>query len=464
MSVLSRIGQMFMRSKAYRVFQLTNTEVYAPIDGEKAIEKGFNSNTAVYSIVMKYATKFGCVPRYVYDKSKSEEKAYKKKKYVQGALTDLLNRPNEYQSQDAFFTAVAAFYKVAGEAFIWLNRGDTSDLLDDGRLQELSDEEHSKKPVLEMYVLPPKNVGIVPADDNLWGVKEYFLDIVKKIPIRKVDMIHWKSTNLKFGETYREHLRGFPPLEAGYKTLQQNNDATNAAVRMYQNDGAKGVLFNETMQSMSPAQESDVRKVVDRKINNNDVKGAVATLQGKWGFLNFGGTSVDMQLLDGKELSWKELCFLLSVPYEFFDSETTFANKEQAMVAWVTNDIYPAAKQLDGELNRVLLKSFALEKRAYIGSDISELYEIRKAVSESGKAMAENWTITGNEVREYLGYERLEDPVMDEVLLPSGRTPLSQTGESEADQIMNELEIERLSNEVRMGNSNGNGKVPQRRT
>jgi hypothetical protein len=85
-------------------------------------------------------------------------------------------------------------------------------------------------------------------------------------------------------------------------------------------------------------------------------------------------------------------------------------------------------------------------------------------MAESAKMMLDIWAITPNEVREYLGYETFEDESFDEPWVPSGRVPLSQTGESEADTIMAELEQQRLQSEINANNSgnrtNGKGKVP----
>lgn len=124
------------------------TEVYPTIDETKAIQKGFNSNTAVYSIVKKDAKKFGSIPRYVEAKGQEGKEADE----LPGALTELLNRPNPYQGQDAFLTLLRAFYKVTGNAFIWLNRGDTDQVQNDA-LIPMDDEAHSKMPLLPIQRL-----------------------------------------------------------------------------------------------------------------------------------------------------------------------------------------------------------------------------------------------------------------------------------------------------------------------
>ena len=156
------------------LWNVGNREVMTPIDNANAITEGFNKTAAVYSIVMRDAEKFGVIPRYVYSAKNKEEKSYhktyQKKSFdaekVNNKLAELLNRPNEYESQDAFFTKLRAYYKASGEAFIWLNRGD---------IAELDTAASMKKPVLEMYVLPSQYVDVVPDLGNMFGVSDYIL-------------------------------------------------------------------------------------------------------------------------------------------------------------------------------------------------------------------------------------------------------------------------------------------------
>jgi HK97 family phage portal protein len=442
MGLLSFFRKIRASSLIYRQGAM---EVYSNIDNNKAIDEGYNANTAVHSIVKRDAQKFGAIPRFVYDASEIEEKAGKKErkayKTLENDLSKLLNRPNPFEGQDIFFTKVRTYERICGEAFIWLNRGDIRQGVDENdEFYERDDEQMDKMPVLEMYVLPANIVTVVPDPDNLYGVLGYVLELqTERVKLRKGDVIHWKGVNLNWDSTTREHQRGFPLLTPGYKTLQQNNDATNSAVRMYQNDGAKGLLFNETFDKLTPVQQSQIKGVVDSKVNTNENKGSVATLQGKWGYVDIGGSSVDLQLLEGKELSWKELCFLFEVPYEFFNSDTTFANKEQAQKGWVSNTIIPACKQLDGELNRVLLKAFGLDKLGLICSDASGLPEMQKDMAQLSTALSTAWWITPNEKREEMGYESLPEPQMDEVWVTSGQ-PLSQMNDS--------AEMERITNEL----------------
>ena len=433
MSILSSIASWFskQRTSSMRVFSTGTTEVYPDITETTAINRGFNYNTAVYSIIKKDAKKFGTVDREVewVDEEREED--------VTGPLVDLINQPNPYQGQDAFFTLVRAFYKTCGNSFIWLNRGDTDMLVDDN-LVPISDEAHAKKPVLEMYVLPANQVIVVPDPENIFGVYGYILESNTRIPFRKVDIIHWKDINLNFDVVSRPQLRGMSPLMPGVKALEANNSATDATVRMNQNGGSKGVLANKTMAQMNPKQESELRAVIDGKINNTDVKGAVSALQGEWSYLNLGLTSIDLDLLKGKAYSMQELCFMFGLPYELFDSQTTFANKEMAQKGWVINEIMPDCKQLDGELNRVLPKAFGLEKVVKICSDFDDMPEL-----QTDKAKQVEWLskapLTVNEMREALDYDKIEGEIGETVIIPSGYQNADTLMGDGGEEILNSL-------------------------
>lgn len=407
------------------IWNIGNAAIYAPIDTQKAVTEGYLSNTAVYSIVNRDAEKFGVIPRYVV---RGEDR-------LNNPLSKLLERPNEYESQDAFFTKARIYRLLTGEAFIWCNRGDTDMITEDG-FEKLPDEVHAKKPVLEMYVLPSDYVTVIPGRD-LFTVEGYELEFNgSRVPLRKVDVIHWKNTNLLWDTSGRQYMRGISPLSPGYKSLQQINSATDASVRMFDTDGAKGVLFNETLDNLTPDQQKQLDSVIDSKLNNNSVKGRVVQLQGKWDYKSIAG-SIDKVLLDAKLLSWQELCFLFGVPYELFDPNTTFANKEQAQKGWVSNTIIPASRQFDGELGRTLLKSFGLEGAA-IESDFDALPEMQEDLKEKASWLMTTWPLTPDEVREALGYDPLGGEFA-EPWVPGGMTPLSKREEGFDDDMANQL-------------------------
>ena len=436
---------------------LGKREVIPEFDQTKAIDEGFSASTWIYAIIAKNAKKFASVPRYLYDeKALMQEKGARIKlrtkelntqKLFESDLNQLLNRPNEYQGRAQFMALLYAFYLSCGEAFVWLNRGNVKERYDSktGQLIPRSDKEMDAMPVLEMYVLPSNYVKVYSDPDNVFGITGYCLEVAGvKIEIRKGDIIHWRDLNLKFDPTSGTHLRGMTRLTPGNKTVQENKDIVKSSVRMYQNDGAKGILFAPEVgvDSLTPQQESDIRTVVNAKINENDIKGAVALLMGyKWEYIDLAINAVDLSLIEGRIKNQQELCALFDTPHLLFiPTEATLANLESAKRNWVNDVIIPASKELDDMFNLRLLPAFDLIGKAKIISDFTELPELQEDMNKLVETLLKAYWVTPNQKLIAQGYEASPNPLFDEPWVPSGHKPISQiTSDMEGDGFEEQL-------------------------
>lgn len=401
-------------------------EIYADVNASNVIER-YQHNATVYSIVNKDALKFSSIPRYVYDMSDKEVPDT-------SPLAVLLKRPNSMEGADSFFAKVRIYRLVCGEAFIWLNRGIPDPSVDD--LQ------WSRRPILEMQVLPSDQMIVLGSPSSLFDVAGYRLQLgATRVNFRRTDVIHWKNCNLQTDLSTRSYLRGFPPLEAGRKILQQNESSTDAQVRQAQTDGSKGFLVSTL--GITPEQRTQIQMVTDRKLNSNSNAGSVQVLQGKdkdWAYIDLK-SSISLQTLESKKQSYAELCHLYDIPPELFEgSETTFSNKELAQKNWVSNTIIPASRQFDDELNRALLPAFDVVGRQYIESDFADLPEMAEDIEKKIATMVAAGSFTINEFRTALSYDKLPDPLFDEVMIGSSVTPASDVAaQPKVQQLTNRL-------------------------
>lgn len=412
--------------------------VYPDPNALNYVQQIFSGNASIYTIISTAARKFGYIPRYTYqvaDKvalksfrhlAKVNPKeyrkliSYQKKAYDETIILNdefdkLLKNPNEIQGQDAFFELIYVFYMLMGEAYIWLNRGDTSGM-DDAQIDEV-------KPI-EMYVLPAQYVEVVPDPRDIWGIVGYYFNVNGvRTPIRKNDVIRWVRPNPNFGGYYREHLRGISPLQAGNKLTTQDDSAMDAAVAMQQNDGAKGVLYNSDLANLDPVQKSQLESVINRKVNNRDIKGAVATLQGTWQYLDMGMSSVDMNLTESQEKVFIRLCNLFGVPPELFITQNTYDNKDQARRDLITGLILPDACKLRDEMNRVLLPIFypdiVTRQKFTHDIDITDLPELQEDMAKKVTQLSAAWWLTPNQKLSQMGEEPSAEPNMDKIWIPS---------------------------------------------
>lgn len=441
-SVSRGFRNIFSRGRTGSIASWLGTkEVIPDYDQTKAIDEGFNATTWIYAIIAKNAKKFSSIPRYLYDEKKLmqekdgpvnyQTKALNINKLFESDLNQLLQRPNEYQGRSQFLCALYAFYLACGEGFIWLNRGDVKMRVDDqGNLIERSDKEQDAMPVLEMYVLPTQYVKVKSDPENVFGVTGYCLEVAGlKIQLRKNDIIHWKDLNLKFDPTTGEHLRGMPRLKPGASTVTENKEIVKGAVRRQQNDGVKGALWTkQTTDEITPEQESQIRSVVNAKINNNDVRGAVAVLTGlEWDYIDLAANGEYLNDVKVRVKNEEELCALFDTPYLLFvASGATLANLENAKKNWINDTIIPASKELDDELNRRLLPAFKLEGKARIISDFTELPEMQEDMSKLVTALSSAWWLSPNQKLIAQGYEARTEPEFNEPWIIGGARPLSK--------------------------------------
>jgi HK97 family phage portal protein len=483
MSVIGQIGNWIGRAFTVNKTQVNINvspgkmlPVYADPKATRFLNEGFCGNASIYTIISKKARKFAHIRRGVYkiaDKQayksyrnslkdgfstqqtinrtlKLQTKAYENEE-VENDLSILLNNPNPWQGQDQFFELLDIFYETIGEGIIWCNRGDVDPLM--------SDDEVKKIPILEMYIMPPQYIEVLPDPDDVWGIIGYvFVVGAERRTLRKCDIIHWRKPNPQFDGVSRTHLRGLSPLKPGNRLLQQDDDATDATVSMYQNGGAKGVAYDKSLRSLTPKQDSQLDDVFERKINNKSVKAAVARVQGDWGYLNVGMNSVDMELLEGQQRAFVRICNLLDTPPALFLTDQTYENALQSIRNWINNSLIPAACSLRDEMNRVLLPAFDLVGKG-ITTDIdpSDLPELQADFSKLVSWLANAWWLTGNQRLDYQNEEKSDNPLMDEIIIPSGMQLLSDLNNDGGDQILNDLQKRGLNDYGANGGSGTDG-------
>lgn len=429
-----------MQTVITTVTEIGGRAVYPDVSADRLVRDAFCGNDAVYTIVNMAAKKFANIPKGVY-KDTSYVKRYraglsnyspiltrKQFKAIGEAVDNseyirLIKRPNPHIGQDSFLEALYVSKEINGEAFIWINRGDDT---------TLGDARYRIKP-LELYWLPPQNIELITDDNDIWNVLAYTLDVNGvKIRLNKEDIIHWKSFNPVFDNYTRDHLRGLSPLKPGAKLLASAEASKDAQVRMYQSDGAKGLLFNKTLDNLTPQQKDQVQAVINRKINNTDVKGQVATLQGEWGYINFGQSSIDMQLLQAQSDTFSRLCNLYRVSPNLFLAGQTRDNLREARKDLITNKIMPDVMSLDDELNRVLSGTFGGQ---IIVSDFSNLPEMQYEMGDMNiilRDMYDRGVINANEYREMLGWEATGNGEHEQYYVSSNIMPISEAAMPES--------------------------------
>ena len=263
----------------------------------------------------------------------------------------------------------------------------------------------------ELNILPTQFLDIYPDPTDVYNILAYKLQIGGGVDLPKEQVMHWCSWTPEFDATTRAHLRGISPLRAAYKTLLMSNNAADASAMMTGNGGAKGAITPRPLGNMVPSftieQANDIRRAVNENINYVDNKGKVAVLQTPWDYLNFGMSSVDMELVNTMRLSMHQWCRVFGLPAVLFDVDTSsYNNYQNAMRDLITNTIIPMCCQLRDELNKFLVPRYG--ENAFIDFDITALPEMQQDMERMVRSLRDaNW-LTFDEKRVAMNYEERE--------------------------------------------------------
>jgi HK97 family phage portal protein len=424
-----------------REVQSINGVVLQAYDNRAYVEDGYLGNSDVYAIVTFLARKAGSIPWYVYkmkpgEKSRTSLERYKqlskgimnkgaferamierKNAYEENMVTStplakLLERPNPMQAQDQFFQNLFGYRILSGEGNIYGNDG----AIPNGRFVELN-------------VLPTQFLEIYPDPKDLYGLLGYKLMVGQGINLPKDQVCHWRSWNPDFNDVTRSHLRGVSPLRSAWKLLRMSNNAADASAKMTYNGGAKGALVpevvNNNVPQMTPEQASTIQRAINERLNGTDNKGSVGILQYPYNYLNFGLSSVDMELVKTMQLSLHQWCRVFGLPIVLFDTDTSsYNNYTNAMRDLITNTIVPLCCELRDELNAWLVPRFG--ENVYIDFDISALPELQSDMEKMVQQLkAADW-LTFDEKRTAMGYDA-KMGAYDFSYVSQGLIPLEQT-------------------------------------
>lgn len=130
-------------------------------------------------------------------------------------------------------------------------------------------------------------------------------------------------------------------------------------------------------------------------------------LQTPWDYLNFGLSSVDMELVKTMQISLNQWCRVFGLPAVLFDVDTSsYNNYQNAMRDLITNTIVPMCCSLRDELNKWLVPRFG--ENVYIDFDITALPEMQQDIERMVRSLRDaNW-LTFDEKRVAMNYSEKE--------------------------------------------------------
>ncbi|UOF83017.1 portal protein [Caudoviricetes sp.] len=365
-------------------------------------EEGYKKNAIVFKCIDKTAKAASRIPICLHGADGEEIEEH--------PLLDLLKRPNPMNGGARFFEAVFAFYRLAGNSYIYATE--------------------AKNPS-ELWVLRPDRMRAVPGAK---GIVEWQYQVGSSEPLKfPVDPVtgesqvrHWKTFN-PLNDIY-----GMSPLEAAAWSVDQHNDASAWNKALLQNGckpsgafvvGSQGGVSTGTL---SDSQYERLKSQMDEKMSGSRNAGKPLILEGGLDWKEMGLSPKEMDWLDGKHTSAREICHVLDTPPQLLGipGDNTYSNYSEARLSFYEDSIIPLVDSLLDELNAWLVPMFDGLEGAYLKMDKDDIDALSPRREAKWAAVGGAQFLTINEKRKALDYEPFETHEADEIFVPSGLLPL----------------------------------------
>lgn len=212
--------------------------------------------------------------------------------------------------------------------------------------------------------------------------------------------------------------RGLSPIKVLTQRLTRLQAQMDVSVAQMQNGGLPGVLYDKTP-SFTADLANQHKENFARFLNNSSNKSAPYIWGGDVGYISIGSTLADMDLASLADIDFDKVCNVYGVSSTWFNNKSaaTESNVKEMVKQIYTNAILPNIMRVQDAINKDLVPELSNGKIMY---DISEIPELQEDFNQKAQIFATLPVMVPNDVLEGMGYDRVDDPLMDKPLIKSG--------------------------------------------
>ena len=419
---------------------------YTSYDTDNAtyIDKGFNYNPVVFSVVNQRAKKVGSVPFTIkeiedenvkkqrdtllnatkYNLTPQQEikrRLFENKAFKQGYKEMPLDRPNPLQTWVEFFELAETFLATIGDVYIYLQSPEIGN--------------NAGVPVA-WYLLPSHLTEIVLKSNVDFQsiespVSHYLLTEGNQyIQFEAENTIHIKYSNPNYDDN-GSHLYGQSPLRAALRNIQSSNEAIDLNNKALKSGGAFGLIHSKGQSPLTPPQAEQLKERLKEMDSGDGRLDKIAGVSAEVGFTRLSLTTDELKPFDYLGYDEKQICNVLGWSDKLLnnDAGAKYDNVNQFRKQVVTDTIQPDLNLIQEAINSQILPRYKGYEGACFEFDVTELPEMQQDVASMTdwlKESLDRGVINRNEFRIALRYESVEDKNMEIFTVASDIITLEQ--------------------------------------
>lgn len=278
-----------------------------------------------------------------------------------------------------------------------------------------------------LHALNSQNVTVVVSDTFPQRVVKYqYFDVGYDGVFSTDEIIHIKYFNPSIYNG--QYWRGLSPLQVLSKRLTRLNAGMDASVAQMQNGGVPGIVYEKDAYAFETlgARKTDFADY----LRNSTNKGAPYFSAGEMGYIQLGLKLADMDVSDLQGIDFTKLCNAYKVPEILLNNQdgSTYNNVQTAEKMLYTNTILPNLHLFRDAILQSVAPMFSDRIKRTVEIDLSTIPALQQDMKTQAEALNAMWWVTPNEKRELMEFDQLDEPLMNEIIIDSGKMLLTDLG------------------------------------
>ena len=305
---------------------------------KKALVEGYGQNDTLYSIIKKASTSMASNIRWKV--MEIDLRSGEKKEVFDTGLNLLLEKPNNYQSQNEFREQIYNYLFLTGRSFVGGIR--PVGFKDFNSLHNLPSDRTTFE--LGNIVNPYKSFKV---DWNL--TREWDGE----------DVLFSKYVNMTISDE-KDLFDGQSPLQAGNRLLQSSNHRDEAQASFFKSRGVSSLLTNRSDEVMMPTEKLKSQASLDGDLSGPEQFNKTKITTGNVELIKLGLDPSDLKMLEFGTQDLRRWSNLYSLDSSLFNdpANKTFNNRKEAVKDAFASTYLPNDKKIVEGLNRWLAPLF----------------------------------------------------------------------------------------------------------
>ncbi|MEU6615324.1 phage portal protein [Streptomyces parvus] len=348
--------------------------------------RGYANSAVAYRCVAAIADNGSSVPLAVRQPDGAEIDGHR--------IAHLFNKkPNPFMSARAFKSLMLQQGELAGQSFIWLDRGETG----------IGDPTEAHIVFDQVDVVVDKPVHLRPNMANLVGY------VIRRADGTQVPVLPEEMLWLRYPHPF-DPLGCLAPWKAARHAVDMDAYAREWQRSSYKNGASPtGVVYLGQMgETEFNAAKASWRSSMQGPANAGKNL-LVASPPGGGTPVNYarvGLTAEEMDYLESRMANGAEVMMAFGVPHDYLAAGTTYENRSAAKTTLWSDTIKPKLELIGSEIDRVLLPSDS-EEAEFDLSGVDALQESRTAVVERTVSLVDSDVLMLDEARADIGRDPL---------------------------------------------------------